>query len=83
MSKKKGEVTEVHSGFTAWVLQPGFYIVKGSGEVFTRSFVTKTQGTVEAPIRFRTIQGAKDGLALAGDNCAILCVTVENFAWGE
>lgn len=82
MSKKK-EGLEVAHGFTSWTLQPGFYIVRSNGELATRSFVTKAAGAVEAPIRFRTIQGAKDGLALAGEDCAILAVTVENFAWGE
>jgi hypothetical protein len=77
--RRKEEVAH----FTSWVLQPGFYITKGNGELFTRTFTTKTQGTVEAPIRFRTINSAKDGLSLAGEDCAILCVTVENFGWGE
>lgn len=68
------------------ILQPGFYVVNESGEVRTRE-VTRGKGdekhTQEEPIRFRTLNGALDGLALAGCNCAVLCVTVENFAWGE
>ena len=70
------------------ILDKGFYIVDGNGAVRTRE-VTKgkpgspERATVTEPIRFRTFGGALDGLALAGDNCAILGVTVDNFAWGE
>lgn len=67
-------------------LEAGFYIVNGAGcirsqEVFRGKAGERT--LVVEPIRFRTLGGAKDGLALAGEGHAILCVTVDNFAWGE
>jgi len=69
-------------------LDKGFYIVDGQGQVRTREVTKGKPGspercTVTEPIRFRTFNSALDGLALAGDNCAILGVTVDNFAWGE
>ena len=67
-------------------LDSGFYIVDGNGVIKTRE-VARGKGAekvfVVEPIRFRTLAGAQDGLSLAGCDCAILCVTVDNFAWGE
>ena len=70
------------------ILEPGFYIVDGSGFIRTREAVKGKPGSpdrqvVTEAIRLRTIGGAKDVLACSTGGLGILCVTEENFSWGE
>jgi len=62
-------------------LQPGFYLVDANGNIKTKMISSKKE-EIEVPVRLRTIATARDFAILVGD-CAVLCVVVENFAWGE
>lgn len=77
-------------GVTAGLsLVPGFYLVDGLGRIKckpTRKRIVvngeKSFVVIDEPIRLRTIAAAKDFCACS-DGLSVLCVVLENFAWGE
>jgi hypothetical protein len=80
------QVTLIPKEELPMLLDKGFYIVDGSGQVRTKFSRRKGEDgkfvEVEEPIRARTIKSALDILSCCQDS-AVLCVTEDNFAWGE
>ena len=89
LAENENEQQELIEGVRGYALEPGFYIVDRLGNLRTKEIRKRVEVNgdrhfviIEEPIRFRTIAAAKDVLSVLPDH-ACLCVTAENFAWGE